>query len=317
MATFITPVEITPSTLNAWVDVDCSASVPAGASGIIFHVVNKTTTSVRCGWRKNGSTDARTVNAQIWISEDSHGWASVGVDASRIAEFYVDDATNLDIWLVGYFGADAVFLTNAVDKSIATLGAYQTIDISTDTGANTAIAAIMETSGNDAAATLAYRHPSSTDDISSTSVYHCQFIVPLSASETFQVKIGDLSNDMWLIGYIVSDFVAHTNKVDMSLGGTGAWTDLSALPAGAIGAVIEVVGTTLTDRYGLRQNGSAENIVSELSTKHAMAIVPCDASRLIEGQINSTAVDFYRVGYFTAPTNGAPVKGQYYARMRG
>lgn len=319
MAVFITPVEITPATINAWVDVDCSAYIPAGATGIIFHVVNNALTNLKCGWRKKGSTDNRTVAYQIDADEDAHGWACIGVDASRVAQFYIEDATNLDIFLAGYFTADAVFFTNAIDKSLATTGAYQTVSVGTDTGTDTALAAIFDIAGNAADATpnLAYRQTGSTDDIDRETINHGQIIVPLDGSETCEVKIGALNNDMWLVGYIKSHFVGHTNRVDMSLATTGVWTDLAALPSDAVGVVMHCVSTANAERYGLRKKGSTENLTYEMSTRHATAIVECNGAKLVEGYASAAGVDFYRIGYFQALGAGAAVKAQYYAQSRG
>lgn len=316
MATPVATVEITPGTAGAWIDVDCSAYIPAGtATGITFHYVNTALSARECGWRKNGSTDARTNPAQIDIGEDEHGWASVGVDASGIAEFWVESTTEVDIYLTGYYTSDAVFFTNAVDKSFATTGSYQTVDISAETGADTAILALFDTTGNDATASLGYRYPGSTDDIYQTAANHSAFMVQLSGTETCEVKIGHATVDLYLMGYLVSGFVAANDKVDMSLAGTGAWTDLTALPAGAIGVAMEVQGTGTGDRWGLRKNGDTENLVYEMSSRRQFAIVWCDASQLVEGYISTTAADFFRIGYFTSTATAAK-KAQHYARMR-
>lgn len=320
MAAFVEPVEITPATINAWVDVDCSAHIPPTATGIIFHVVNKALTNQACGWRKNGSTDNRTATAhQINVDEDAQFWACVGVDSARIAEFYIGNATDIDIFLVGYYTTDATFLDNAIDKTPGTTGSYQTVNVSADTGAQTAIAAIFDVAGDSAAAsaTMAYRMTGSTDDIVRESINHLQIIVPLDGAETCQVKIADLTNKLWLMGWITSHFVTTTNRVDMSLATTGAWTDLAALPSDAIGVVMHCADTANAERYGLRKKGSTENLTYEMSTRHATAIVECNSAQLVEGYASAVGVDFFRIGYFQAVSSGVPVKAQYYAQSRG
>ena len=80
--TWITPINITPDTLDAWIDVDISAIVPAGTTGVLLHVLNTGSTGKYWGCRNNGSTDNRApVKA---LAATSHLWASCGVDANRV-----------------------------------------------------------------------------------------------------------------------------------------------------------------------------------------------------------------------------------------
>src|SRR5687767_12138048 len=54
--TFITPLEVTPGVAAAFTDVDASAQVPAGATGVILHISG--VSGIDIGLRKNGSTDS-------------------------------------------------------------------------------------------------------------------------------------------------------------------------------------------------------------------------------------------------------------------
>ena len=132
--TWLTPTEFTVGAASAWTDVDVSASVPSGATGVILHIVNNSASTRAVGWRKNGSTDNRTKN----INNDSHMWVAVGVDGSRIFEAYSGNTTDIDIYLVGYFDSMAVFNTNAVDKSFdSPTNTWTDVNIASDTGADT------------------------------------------------------------------------------------------------------------------------------------------------------------------------------------
>lgn len=111
---YIDPVEVTPATPDEWTDVNVSAHIPAGATGVILHVVNKApTTAYLFGLRKNGSGDNRTT--KIWRTQ--HFWAMIGVDANRIFEAYLDDVTDIDLLLVGYTISGVTFFTNAYPKT--------------------------------------------------------------------------------------------------------------------------------------------------------------------------------------------------------
>jgi len=142
---FIDPVEITPGSAGAWIDIDVSSYVPAGATGVVLHFVNTHASNYYyIGQRKNGSTD----NRYGQLFSDCHTWSAIGIDANRVLEAYVGNTTSIDIYIVGYYTSDAVFNTNAVDKSLSNTGAWYDIDISGDTGADTATGAILEIKGS-------------------------------------------------------------------------------------------------------------------------------------------------------------------------
>lgn len=311
--TWITPVEVTPGTPNAWIDVDVSGSVPAGATGVILHI---TTASVQYyGVRKNGSTDDRALNTPY---SRLHLWAAIGVDANRILEAYVGNTTDVDIWLVGYFGSDSVFFTNAVDKSLGSTGSWLDIDISADTGGDTAIGAIFEAIGPPA--TFGFRKNGSSDDRGSLFIWrHVWSVIGVDGSEICEGKISDLSVDFFLVGYIKSDATFNINATDLSLASTGAWTDLTALPGGATGGFIECCEPGYNRSFGLRKNGSSENIYLEMGCQHTWGLVECDASQIIEGEISATDMDFFLVGYATAAAGGGlsiPVAERIYRNRR-
>lgn len=306
--TFITPVEITPGSAGAWTDADVSASIPAGATGVILHFVNTHATTVyTLGARKNGSTDNRIPN----LDATTHCWGAIGVDGNRILELYVEDTTNIDVYLVGYFQAESVFFTNAVDKSLSATATWTDIDISADTSTDTALQAIFEIKST-ALYYFGLRQNGSTDARIAAVSFHDGFgvIIGVDGSEICEGYIQNAGVDFFLVGYIISDVTNITNATNLSLAGTAEWTDLTALPAGAVGGWIEVISPGANYNYGLRENGSAEDIYRGAS-RHCWGLVECDGSRLIEGEIANTAVDFFLVGYPTASGNAASLAGTF------
>jgi len=303
--TWLSPSDVTPGTDSSWVDVDVSSSVPSGATGVILHFQNVGNASVDSfGVRKNGSTD--TMSDYLY-GDDSHCWMAIGVDSNRIFEAYSADWSDYNLWLVGYFGADASFFTNAVDKTPGSSSSWVDVDISTDTGGDTATGAIFQViapSAND----WGIRENGSTDN----RVYDCDqrsaAIIGVDNSEICEANVDDHSNaELWLVGYITDNCTFNTNATALSLGSTGTWTDLSALPVGATGGFIEVISTVWSQTYGLRENGSSENVTGPCAgEQHAWGIVEADASRLIEGNISSTNVDFFLVGYPEAAASSSP-----------
>jgi hypothetical protein len=87
------------------------------------------------------STALCRANRLFNINTGSHLWGHVGVDSSRIFEYYAG-STSMKLWVVDYSTSDAVFFDNAVDKSLSSSSAWT--DISSDTGADTAIGAYFE-----------------------------------------------------------------------------------------------------------------------------------------------------------------------------
>lgn len=301
MAAFITPVRITPGTAGSWQDVDVSAHIPAGSTGVILHVFkNYSAISYDFGLRKKGSTDDR----HNTLYSDGHLWAAVGVDGNRVFQCYTGHITRVDAYLVGYFGSEAVFFDNAVDKSLAGTGSWDDIDISANTGADTAIGAIFDVVGV-WQKNLGLRNNGSSDNRLSAVSEHIWAVIGVDGAEICEGQIADAGIKFWLVGYLKSGATFNTNATDIALGGVGSWTDLAALPAGGIGGIIEVFTSSYTYDYGLREKGSAEDIYGRAPYARAWAMVEADNNRLIEGKISNTGMDFYLVGYFT-PTSTAP-----------
>ncbi len=296
----ITPAEFVPGGAGSWQDMDVSSVVPSGATGVVLHLENTRSSApygYELGIRKNGSTDDRHID--LWGK--THCWAAIGVDANRVFEAYVESTTYINIYVIGYTKAGVTFKTNADDKSLSTTGSWQDIDCSTE--APSAIGLIFEVCATSPPYAGGLRKNGSSDDRKGGEYHgfykHNSFgaIIGCDASQICEGYIGSTTVDFFLVGYITDGATFNTNATDVSLGTTGSWIDLSALPSGANMGFIEVYNTVGTVyNYGLRKNGSAEDIYW-WSYHHPWGIVECDASQLIEGKIANTGTDFFVVGY--------------------
>lgn len=296
----IDPVEVTPGTAGSWQDVDVSSYVPSGATEVILHIVNKSLSAgYALGLRKNGSTDNRTND----MTRDNHLGAAIGIDNNRIFEAYVGNTTNIDIHLVGYTMSGVTFFTNAYGKSLSTTGSWTDIDCGTE--APNAIGLIWEVVVTDTSVyDYGFRKNGSSDNRIADAYIHSAFgaVIGCDTNQICEGYIGNTAVDFYLVGYITDGCTFNTNATDLSLNTTGSWLDLSALPSGADMGFIEVHNDTSTGYdYGLRKNGSSENIYYRV-VFHCWGIVQCDSSQIIEGKIANTAVDFFVVGYSTAVT---------------
>lgn len=293
--TFITPVDVTPSASGAWTDIDISSHLPGGASIAVLHITNEYASALSFGLRKNGSTDNR-INT---VRQTSHIWGFAGLDENRIFESYLQNASYQKIYLVGYYDSSAIAFTNAVDKSLGTANSWLDIDISSNTGTDTATGALFEIIST-TTSTFGLRKNGSTDDRVAGSNNHVFAVVGVDENEVCEGKISATTHDFFLVGYVKSGSTFNTNATDISLSTIGSWTDLSALPEGAVGAYIEVHSTAYGS-YGLRKNGSSEDVYL-LTPKKLWAVVECDSNRIIEGKVSSTETDFYVTGHASAST---------------
>ncbi|MHC4218613.1 MAG: right-handed parallel beta-helix repeat-containing protein [Planctomycetota bacterium] len=299
-----TPVEIGPSSASTWEDVNVSAWVPAGATGVMIQYV-ATASNMELGVRKNGSTDTWMV-AHSTAYADTTGFLMTGVDAGRVLEVFEED-TAIKTYLIGYTMEGVTFFTNAIDKSLSTTGSYQDIDISGDTGAETAIGAILTVQNTDTSNAYALRKNGSTDDhydeLKNSRTTSC--LIGVDAGEICEMKIASTVIDAYLTGYVTSGAVFFTNSVNKSTGTTGSYVDvdITADLGGddANGAILQVFsdgGSSLD--FGVRNNGASYDYYGP--TKNEWAYVAIDAGNIFEQKIETTDKDLFLIGYTLATT---------------
>ncbi len=297
--TWVAPSEITPAS-TGWQDVDVSGSVPADATGVIVHLANPTGNTVSVGWRMNGSTDNR-VNS---LMATAQFWLAVGLDANRVFELSIADVASVDAYLVGYFTNDAVFYVNAPNISLGSTGSWLDIDISALTGTDTAIGAVVEiySNGN---LSWGLRQNGSTDNRVIASRYRACAVIGVDGNEVMEGQIDNVNCDFYLTGYITKNATFNVNASVLSPTVKNSWQDLAALPAGATGRIIEVTDGILNP-FGLRKNGSSEDIRLIPNRSHAYGLIEADAAGIVEGFMSSSSNGgFYGIGYMEAPPTPA------------
>ncbi len=300
MAAFFLPtcVQVRPSTTTAWTDVDLSSYIPAGATGVVLHVINNYGfADYAINARKNGSTDNRTQA----VEANTHRWLAVGVDSSSICEVYIEHATRCDVLLCGWFtGADAVFQTNATDVSCSSTGAWTDTSIASATGSQTAAGAFVE-HVRSFAGTYGYRKNGSTDDRKIGSM-HNWITVGVDASEIFETYIADTGQDAFLMGYLLPEFCSFpTNAVDQSTGTTGSYVDSADVAKGdAVAALLQLIDTVSSNQtVALRAKGSSDDYYYAIK-EQAFGIVPTNTDQLVQQKISATSLDVWQVGYLKA-----------------
>jgi hypothetical protein len=290
---------------GAFTDNDQSANIPAGATGISGVWLSTQNSAQTVGFRKKGSSDP----AEYIIAANQHFRFNIGVDENRVWQWYRDGGTaNMTVYITGYYTSECVFLTNRIDKSTGTTGSWQTVDISGDVGSDTPIGAFFTYDA--VASNIGLRKFGSTDNRVTKAAVGCA-IVGLDGSYRAQQQINNTVVDLFLNGWVKSGAVFHTNAITRSHGVAGSYTDMTALPAGAIAGLYEIQNTASdTSDWGIRANGASDDYYNDLF-RHAWAIVECDGSGVVESKFEGTGTNIYETGYFTADPDGQPARRRH------
>lgn len=285
--------DVTPGVFAAWTDVDVSAYVPDGASGVVVEIDTANNTK-QIGLRKNGSTDDRKM-----VTE--HFWAMIGLDDSEIFEVYLDDNT-CHVYLRAYTDDNWVYNTDADDVSLAGALAWTDVDLTayTEDGAIAAIIEVVNTDGVNGRengvrknGSTDNRHPDLMAD------NHTFRVVGLDDSEIFEGYIETLDVDYYLIGYCRGGGTFATNATDKSLGASLAWTDVdcSSEAPDSTYLFFEVLYSS-NDGVGFRENGCTDNIVTDVTEQQVQGIVKADINQVCEAyEEDHTVTALYLVGH--------------------
>lgn len=188
----------------------------------MLHIVASNTVTTRVGVRKKGSSDDH------YNSLMGHYWSCIGVDENRVFQAKIQNAAYDQIWLVGYFGSEATFLTNAVAKSVA-LGEIDTWidwDLS-GTLPNGTLGVFLTLSS--ASVSQGVRKNGSTDDRHTAPLHESSWaMIGVDENRILELWAHATSQVFYLNGYLTAGVIFNTNAPDLSLGSTGSWDDLAA-----------------------------------------------------------------------------------------
>lgn len=285
--------DVTPGVFAAWTDVDVSNYVPDGASGVLVEISTPNLPK-NTGVRMNGSTDDRRTGT--W-----HYWAMVGLDNAEIFEVYLEDNT-CDVYLRGYTDDNWVYKTNATDVSLGAAGAWTDVDLtaSTEDGAVAAIIEVVNTFAGGREVGLRKNGSSDNRHPDIWTSDHTFRIVGLDDSEIFEGYVETTDVDFYLIGYVKGGATFATDATDKSLGASGAWTDVDcSVEAPAATYLFFEVNTVVGPLYvGFRENGSTDNIVTDVTRDQVQGVVKADMNQVVEAvEEDNTQSSFYLVGY--------------------
>jgi len=303
----LTPVDVSPATTGSWQDVACAAYVPAGATGVILHIVNEDTANHRTySLRKKGSTDDRI---QCTARKDAHHFGAIGLDDNREFQAHIE-TTDLKIYLIAYTQSGVTFFTNAHDKTLTAYESWTTIDCSAD--APNAVGLIFELySTAETFVHTGLRNKGSTDDRVHDTRHHAWLILGCDNSQQVEGYIERAEMDFYLVGYVTEGAVFKTNADDKSLTVSDVYQDIdcSAEAPEAVMLFFEIAVVSSPYKYALRKDNTRPDIFRDC-VYHGWAMVECDSSQICQGKVDQLAIDFFLLGYALPAPLGPTIETQ-------
>jgi len=299
-------VDVNPGASLAWTDVDITAHVGADAgnvAGVVLEIVGHVPWCQDVMLRKNGSGDTYVRQRTL----ETHQWCFIGTDATDIFEIYLSDHTGIDIYLVAYITTgEGSFFLNHIAKAPAA-GAWNDVDISGDTGGDTAVCAFfyIEEQGG-AGKTFGIRNNGSGDN------RHQQVnfwslsgaFMSVDGAEKCEVYRQDANLKIWLLGYLTTNYASFVNAHNYSTAVLAAWDDVDFsphIPAGWDGACCDFHPTiNFSFGSGLRLKTDVFDNYLWFSY-HAYPWVEINAARICEQKIQDIRQDLYLFGYTKTP----------------
>lgn len=301
--------DISPAVGMPYKDVDVTAHLGGDAgsvAGVMLEIINTVGTAYAWGVRKNGSGD--TFEGDLYKS--GHTWAAIGIDAGDIFEAYIENAA-IKIYIVGYIlNTEGGFLVNGVDKTVARDAGWHDMDISGDTGGDTAICAFFLVEGT-LGQNYGFRKNGSGDNRKQQIYLAANLHGGMMSVDGGEILEGFINGGaaifFYLVGWLTANMLDWANAKDYQTAPVAQWneTDFSAdIPEGYDGAFCHFFPTTSSHRIsGIRKLGSAFNNAYD-AYFHAYLWVEIDGDRKAEQKIDVLDMDLWLWGYTQQP--GAP-----------
>jgi len=309
---FLSPADITPGTKGSFQDVDLTSNFGADAGSVSFallEVVNNSSSDRNWGAQKNGSSDDLIDD----LEASCHTWVGVPVDGDDILELLIENqSTTTSFFLIGYATtAEAGNLTNADEMTVSADDEWVDLDISSNTGADTAIVAFFQVRTNNTRE-YGFRQNGSTDtrraDFTGTGTLNGAMMScdGVEIMEVYQEARDHL--DFHLSCWLTANATNITNATEHSATASGSYldTDMSAdIVSGETGAFLQSYGgLTGVHMYHIRNNGESDDHFKD-SKMGQYLWMGIDADRTIEQKIEDTARNTFLFGHTAEPSAAA------------
>ena len=280
----------TATTNAGWQDVDVTALVTSGATGVWgFFDKSGGTTTRWIGWRYNGDPSAALL--QILNTNGRKTFFAVGLDANKKFEVYIDN-DDVDLYIGGEFGQDATWFTTLKSPTYALTG---WIDIDCSAHVPAGAVAVIYGCVSTADDGFGVRAKGSAHTLVGYITRINGGIMTLDANRKFQIS-RSANTTIYILGYLTDG----TFKVDPYLMDTvtTGWQDFDLTPDGPpaddrIG-VFWGLGTA-TYNSNMRQKGSAFNILRP--SRQDMFAIALDVNDVVQYNVGTVTLDLYLWGY--------------------
>ena len=260
---FDEPIDLSHGITDEWTDIDVSAYIPEGATGVMLDLVNSGGSYYRHAVRKKGSSDER--QEYLSLASGLHTYAFSGVDDDRIFQSYIR-STGCKIYLLGYTDDKVGFLTNAIDISIPATRFWEEIDLKEYIPPD-ATGVIVEAYFGDAGDYVGLRRKGSFVDRTEQGhkLYwrnsYLHYLCGVDENLLIEGKIRTSYVTFHLIGYVKNPINIFDDPINIDIGTFGAWTDIDLtgiIPNAADGAIMEISNLYWGNIAGtFRKNGSS------------------------------------------------------------
>ena len=317
-------VDLTGMTADAWNDVDIDdaaySEIPGAATGLKIRIHNDGSDrdfAARCKEHTTDYIDFKLMQSDALMEVD------VGLDGNNVFQVYVEELTGVSFDIIGYYGSEAQwhgvdYATSATepdDVTPGTKGSWQDVDISTETGSDTAVAAMVHLIDETSSPRETGVRPNGTTvDARKDLDGHVGAIVPCDGSEIFEAYVEDSGTTvkLCLVGYMTEGFTSGA-MTDAKPTFTNAWTDYTSVGgADATAVVLWIASATKNRDHGLRPNGETGAFWSNQGECNPQ--VACLSATAVSGVVEAWIrtdiagyAGFHEIGYYTAAAAGTTV----------
>jgi len=234
---FTNAYDISLTTTGSWEDIDLSAYVPAGTSGVVVEVVNTANINDLSGVVR-GKEDTRNYMSNPLfeaMAKETHRWQIVKVDSDRLIQGYIEDVA-IDFKLQGYsLGSDPSYFANPPDITPATKEQWETVDVSAYVDADADGVILFVDSIDGVKRKYAIRESGSIfldagpDKHQIGKYSNTMYLVGLNSADKFQAWLQDvLTIKIYLVGQTKGSVVYNLEDLVVADPSTGSWQELDA-----------------------------------------------------------------------------------------
>lgn len=284
-------------TWNEDVDLDSFVTVPSGATGVILHVTNTTSSARWAGARTPGKTNA--VLLVDYPATNAQAQRIVPLGAGNTIDLYLE-GTTVQFRILGF--TDSTWTFFDIDGTLPTIphtsGVTTTATASASVDGATAILAHNFTG--------AWSPIGESTTITATASGHTPNQLLMKTDASRQIRM-NTNADTNILGYTTSNGVTWTTWLSSaeSITADGTWRDGSSTNSDALFAHLQWTGFSSTQGFGTREDGAAAPANSPENNQGIGQFAPLSDAGAYEYNAESTFTGTpYVVAWLSENTSG-------------